>query len=80
MVRVTLNKTRPLFCHDAVQADWGVPALYGCGAICMGLMVLMVWGYVRKFGVDPSLMKAGSKKKVRLSSDCSQPTKRTVEC
>ncbi|CAN0371549.1 unnamed protein product, partial [Ectocarpus sp. 8 AP-2014] len=45
------------------KADWGLPRLYGCGALCMGLMVLMVWGYVRKFGVEPSLMKANSKKK-----------------
>ncbi|CAM9492176.1 unnamed protein product [Pylaiella littoralis] len=37
------------------KADWGVPRLYGCGALCMGLMVVMVWGYVRKFGVEPSL-------------------------
>lgn len=47
------------------QAGWGVPPLYSIGALCMGLMVIMVWGYVRKFGVDPSLMKANKKKKVR---------------
>lgn len=29
----------------------------------MGLMVVMVWGYVRVFGVEPSAMK-GDKKKV----------------
>lgn len=46
------------------QAGWGIPPLYGVGALCMGLMVIMVWGYVRIFGVDPSLMKAGNKKKV----------------
>lgn len=52
-------------CSDRVswQADWGVPRLYGCGALCMGLMVLMVWGYVRKFGVEASSAK--DKKKVR---------------
>ena len=30
----------------------------------MGLMVVMVWGYVRKFGVEASLMKGNTKKKV----------------
>eukprot|EP00903_Cladosiphon_okamuranus_P017115 g15768.t1 len=39
------------------KAGWGVPRLYGCGALCMGLMVLMVWGYVRKFGVEASSAK-----------------------
>lgn len=52
-----------------LQADWGVPVLYGIGAMCMGLMVLMVWGYVRKFGVDPSMAKT-SKKKVLLFITC----------
>ena len=54
-----------IFCMK--QAGWGIPPLYGMGALCMGLMVIMVWGYVRKFGVDASLMKAGNKKKVRNS-------------
>ncbi|CAN0028996.1 unnamed protein product, partial [Laminaria digitata] len=45
------------------KAGWGIPPLYGVGALCMGLMVIMVWGYVRKFGVDASLMKADNKKK-----------------
>lgn len=60
--------TTPSMRVIVAQADWGVPPLYSIGAMCMGLMVLMVWGYVRKFGVDPSLMKGNSKKKVRAGS------------
>ena len=28
----------------------GVPTLYGLGAVCMGMMVVMVYLYVQKFG------------------------------
>ena len=41
--------------------------------MCMGLMVIMVWGYVRRFGVDASLMKAGNKKKVRTKGKGLRP-------
>ncbi|KAG5184352.1 hypothetical protein JKP88DRAFT_269750 [Tribonema minus] len=35
----------------------GVARLYGLGALAMALMVAMVWGYVRRFGVPASLAK-----------------------
>jgi AAA family ATP:ADP antiporter len=41
----------------------GVPRLYGLGAMCMGMMVVMVWGYVRIFGVSQALAEVGGDKK-----------------
>ncbi|CAM9593200.1 unnamed protein product, partial [Discosporangium mesarthrocarpum] len=39
----------------------GVPFLYAIGALCMGMMVVMVWGYVARFGATQESSK--SKKK-----------------
>jgi len=47
----------------ATQAvSLGVPRCYSFGAICMGLMVLMIYGYVQIFGVLAE-EKGGKKKK-----------------
>ncbi|CAM9648266.1 unnamed protein product, partial [Phaeothamnion confervicola] len=41
----------------------GVAKLYSIGSLCMGMMVVMVWGYVRLFGVPATIAKKESNKK-----------------
>lgn len=52
-------------CTPLTQGHRGIPRLYCCGALCMGLIVLMVRGYVRRFGVNPA-SAVSTRKTVRL--------------
>ena len=46
----------------------GVPFLYMCGAACMGMMVLMVWLYVQRFGTESGKAPAEKKEKKEKKS------------
>ena len=37
---------------------WGVPTVYFCGALCMVMMVISIWGYSKYFGTDPVVVVA----------------------
>ena len=57
-------------------ATIGIPGLYFCGAACMGLMVVMVFLYVQRFGTEKQAAEAAEVAAVAAGAGSSKPKKK----
>jgi len=47
---------------NVATESYGVPTIYFCGALCMVMMVVSIWGYTQRFGTAEESANAGPKK------------------